>query len=158
MTQNSDPAERRFSTTQRVVGVSGGRTTTDSNNTANRTTAGSSSDGTAESTHDLVDQLTGADNQTSSDEWFSYDTTGNRTGTGHTVAAGNWLLSDGSYSSEFDDEGNSPRQTRAQNTPARLLSRRAKIVLTDNDRPENKRRAIVLAWMRCTITRPTRRG
>ena len=78
---------------------------------ASRITVSSSSDGTVSYTHDLVDQLTGVDNQTLADESFSYDATGNRTGTGTTVAAGNRLLSDGTYSYEYDDEGNRTKRT-----------------------------------------------
>ena len=66
-------------------------------------------DGTVSYTNDDAGQLTGADYTYSPavvDESFVYDDNGNRTNDGFTVGPNNRLASDGTYSYEYDAEGN----------------------------------------------------
>ncbi len=68
-------------------------------------------DGTADYTHDVTDQLTGADYNYQTDEAYSYDSSGNRTNTGYVTGTGNRLMSDGTYNYAYDAEGNRIRRT-----------------------------------------------
>ncbi|PQO43512.1 RHS repeat-associated core domain-containing protein [Blastopirellula marina] len=57
--------------------------------------------------YDDTDQLTGADRSgTTSDESYTYDENGNRTGGGYSTGDNNQVLSDGTYNYTYDDEGN----------------------------------------------------
>jgi len=68
-------------------------------------------DGTATYTHDAFGQVTAVDYSFQDDEAYTYDSAGNRTGSGYVVGTGNRLLSDGTYDYEYDDEGNLIRRT-----------------------------------------------
>ncbi len=64
--------------------------------------------------YDPTSQLTSADYSDPSlaDESYSFDLVGNRTMTGYQTGTGNRLLSDGTYSYEYDDEGNRTKRTK----------------------------------------------
>ena len=75
-------------------------------------------DGVTEYRYDNRDQLTGADYSDSvrPDESYEYDANGNRVeshlhGNGYETDLANRLISDGTYSYEYDDEGNMTRRT-----------------------------------------------
>lgn len=87
-----------------------------SNNTANRvTTRGDSfQTGSADSTtytYDAAGQLTVADHASQNDENFTFDKAGNRTNTGYATGTFNQLTSDGTYTYQYDNEGNRTRRT-----------------------------------------------
>ena len=65
-------------------------------------------DGTVNYTNDPTSQLTGADyaSESRTDETYVYDANGNRTNNGCVIAANNRLVSDGTYTYGYDDEGN----------------------------------------------------
>jgi RHS repeat-associated protein len=69
-------------------------------------------DGLTTYAYDSTDQLTAADHAAPRpDEAYSYDLNGNRTMSGYVVQANNRTTSDGTYSYEYDDEGNRTRRT-----------------------------------------------
>ncbi len=84
--------------------------------TGNRLTQFTSSqDGSVDYTYDDRDQLTAADYDYQSDELYSYDENGNRTNTGYETGDVNRLEEDGTYSYEYDNEGNRARRTHNVN-------------------------------------------
>jgi RHS repeat-associated protein len=62
-------------------------------------------------TNDNTGQLVSADHQLQNDESYSYDDNGNRIGGGYIVGTNNQILSDGTYSYMYDNEGNMIRRT-----------------------------------------------
>jgi RHS repeat-associated protein len=60
--------------------------------------------------YDKTDQVTGVSG--SNNEAYAYDLNGNRLGGGYTTASGNRLMSDGTYTYDYDDEGNRTRRTK----------------------------------------------
>ncbi len=70
----------------------------------------STTDGTATYTYDNTDQVTGAAYDYQADEAHTYDANGNRTGAGYATAANNRTTSDGTYTYEYDAEGNRTRR------------------------------------------------
>ncbi len=77
------------------------------------TQVASSADGTVDYSYDAAGQLTGADYSAAPpDEAYSYDANGNRTNTGYATGANNRLTSDGTYTYEYDNEGNRTRRTK----------------------------------------------
>jgi RHS repeat-associated protein len=81
----------------------------DANNRLTRTV--SSIDGTNDYSYDATNQLTGTDHSSQVDEAYSYDANGNRTNYGYGTGIDNWLLTDGIYNYQYDDEGNRTRRT-----------------------------------------------
>jgi RHS repeat-associated protein len=77
----------------------------------NRVTQFTSQDGTSDYTYDDTDQLTGADHSYQTDESYSYDANGNRTMTGYQTGTNNRLTNDGTYTYQYDDEGNRTKRT-----------------------------------------------
>jgi RHS repeat-associated protein len=73
---------------------------------ANRITQTTNPDGVADYNYDKTDQLTQADHDDQADENYSYDQNGNRTNAGYVTGANNQLLSDGTFTYEYDAEGN----------------------------------------------------
>jgi RHS repeat-associated protein len=78
---------------------------------ANRITQITSPDGTSTFDYDDRDQLTDAGYDFQTDEDYTYDANGNRTTPGYQTGPNNQLLNDGTYSYEYDDEGNRIRRT-----------------------------------------------
>ncbi|MEG4465002.1 FG-GAP-like repeat-containing protein [Microcoleus sp. D3_18cC1] len=78
---------------------------------ANRVTGFNSPSGSTSYSYDKLDQLTGADYTTQSDENYSYDDNGNRTNSGYQRGSNNQLNSDGVYNYEYDGEGNLRKRT-----------------------------------------------
>jgi RHS repeat-associated protein len=76
-----------------------------------RLTQSSGTDGTQNYTYDSTDQLTSASHTTQANEVYSYDANGNRTNSGYQTGTNNQLLSDGTYTYEYDDEGNRTKRT-----------------------------------------------
>jgi len=76
----------------------------------NRITQMTSVDGTSDYALDAVDQLIAADHDFQADEGYTYDTTGNRTNAGYVTGPNNRLLADGTYTYEYDAEGNRIRR------------------------------------------------
>jgi RHS repeat-associated protein len=72
----------------------------------NRVTQFTSTDGTNVYTYKSRDELTGTDSNYQTDEAYSYDASGNRTNAGYQTGTNNRLLSDGTYSYTYDNEGN----------------------------------------------------
>jgi RHS repeat-associated protein len=70
-----------------------------------------SPDGTNVYTYNSRDELTGTDSNYQTDEAYSYDASGNRTNAGYQTGANNRLLSDGTYSYTYDNEGNRTSRT-----------------------------------------------
>jgi RHS repeat-associated protein len=68
-------------------------------------------DGIVDYTNDDTDQLTGADYDYQDDEQYIYDENGNRVNNGYTVGPNNQLLSDGTYTYTYDQEGNRTSKT-----------------------------------------------
>ncbi len=65
--------------------------------------------------YDAIDEVKGVDYVNQTDETYSYDSTGNRITSGSTVSktgAANRVLSDGTYTYEYDKEGNRTKQTK----------------------------------------------
>jgi YD repeat-containing protein len=54
---------------------------------------------------DQTDQLISADHNYQSDESYSYDANGNRTGGGYTTGNDNRLTNDGTFSYSYDHKG-----------------------------------------------------
>jgi RHS repeat-associated protein len=77
----------------------------------NRITQTTSIDGTSKFTYDSTNQLTSTDHSFQTDEAYSFDANGNRTNTGYSTGGNNQLLSDGTYSYEYDGEGNRTKRT-----------------------------------------------
>ena len=73
---------------------------------ANRLTQLTTPDGTSDYSYNGRDELTGSDHSYQADEGYSYDDTGNRTNEGYSTGDHNRLLSDGTYTYEYDNEGN----------------------------------------------------
>ena len=61
-------------------------------------------------TNDATGQLTGADRSAGTDESYSFDPNGNRTGGGYVIGPNNQLLSDGKFNYSYDGEGNLVRK------------------------------------------------
>jgi YD repeat-containing protein len=80
---------------------------------ANRITSYTSPDGTSNYTYDNRDQLLNANHTYQGNENYSYDANGNRTNTGYVTGANNRLLSDGTYTYEYDGEGNLTKRISA---------------------------------------------
>ena len=70
-----------------------------------------SEDGTSDYTYDSTSQLTAADHDYQTDEFYSYDTNGNRTMTGYSTGTNNRLLNDGTHTYIYDNEGNRTKKT-----------------------------------------------
>ena len=62
-------------------------------------------------TYDLSGQLTNADHETQSDESYEYDAAGNRVNNGSVIGPDNRVLSDGTFTYSYDNEGNLTRKT-----------------------------------------------
>jgi RHS repeat-associated protein len=77
----------------------------------NRITQFTSPDGTNIYTYNSRDELTGTDSNYQTDEAYSYDASGNRTNAGYQTGTNNRLLSDGTYSYTYDNEGNRTSRT-----------------------------------------------
>ena len=71
----------------------------------------SSVDGVSDYGYDNINQLTAASHATQSNENYTYDENGNRTTPGYSTDVYNRLSSDGTYTYEYDDEGNRIRRT-----------------------------------------------
>jgi RHS repeat-associated protein len=78
---------------------------------ADRITQFVSPDGTSNYSYNSRDELTGTDRNYQTDEAYSYDATGNRTNAGYQTGQDNRLLSDGTYSYTYDNEGNRTSRT-----------------------------------------------
>jgi RHS repeat-associated protein len=78
-----------------------------------RITQFATADGTSDYEYDQTNQLTAADHNYQSDESYSYDANGNRTGGGYTTGNDNRLTHDGTYSYTYDHEGNRTSRTKA---------------------------------------------
>ncbi|HJT35100.1 MAG TPA: RHS repeat-associated core domain-containing protein, partial [Pirellulales bacterium] len=90
---------------------------------ADRITARTSSvDGTVSYGYDTTNQVTGATYSGGSgepgNESYSYSKNGNRTNTGYSTGTNNQLLSDGTFTYQYDGEGNRTVRTRISNDPA----------------------------------------
>jgi RHS repeat-associated protein len=75
---------------------------------ANRLTQLVTPDGTSNYSYNNRDELTGTDHSYQTDETYTYDATGNRTG--HTIGDHNRILDDGTYTYQYDNEGNRTRR------------------------------------------------
>ena len=73
---------------------------------ANRLTQLTTPDGTSDYSYNQRDELTSSNHSYQDDEGYTYDDTGNRTNAGYATGDHNRLLSDGTYSYEYDNEGN----------------------------------------------------
>ena len=73
---------------------------------ANRLTQLTTPDGTSDYGYNGRDELTSSNHSYQDDEGYTYDDTGNRTNAGYVAGAHNRLLSDGTYTYEYDNEGN----------------------------------------------------
>ncbi len=71
----------------------------------------STPDGTTTYSYDDRDQLVAADHSFQTDETYTYDASGNRTTAGYETSENNRLLTDGTFSYEYDGEGNRIRRT-----------------------------------------------
>ena len=71
----------------------------------------SSIDGVSDYGYDNINQLTTASHATQSNENYTYDENGNRTTPGYSTDVYNRLSSDGTYTYEYDAEGNRIRRT-----------------------------------------------
>ena len=104
---------------------------------ASRITQFSSPDGVSEYSYDDRNQLTGTDHSYQGDEDYSYDDNGNRTNEGYQTGDNNRLLSDGTYTYEYDAEGNRTRRTEIATGEVTEYSwdyrnRLTSVVTTDN--------------------------
>jgi RHS repeat-associated protein len=77
----------------------------------NRITQSISPDGTNVYSYDNRNELTRTDSNYQTDEAYSYDATGNRTNAGYQTGQDNRLLSDGTYTYAYDNEGNRSART-----------------------------------------------
>ena len=84
-------------------------------NALNRVTGVTTQDGTSAYTYDVTSQLTATDFSFQTDESLSYDANGNRTMSGYTTGTNNQLTNDGTYSYEYDHEGNRTKRTKTSN-------------------------------------------
>jgi RHS repeat-associated protein len=106
-----------YDAANRLTEISHSQGTTDiatygySYDAANRITEITSPDGTSTFDYDDRDQLTDAGYDFQTDEDYTYDANGNRTNTGYETGFNNQLLNDGTYSYEYDAEGNRIRRT-----------------------------------------------
>ena len=78
----------------------------------NRMTQLVTPDGTSDYNYNDRDELTSTDHSYQENENYSYDDTGNRNSEGHVVGDHNRLRSDGTYSYEYDNEGNRTRRVK----------------------------------------------
>ena len=70
-------------------------------------------DGLSSFTYDKTSQLTGGDHASPrTDESYTFDANGNRTGGGYDTDPNNLTVSDGTYNYEYDDEGNRTKRTK----------------------------------------------
>ena len=86
---------------------------------ANRLTQLTTPDGTSDYSYNGRAELTSSDHSYQDDEGYTYDDTGNRTNAGYVTGDHNRLLSDGTYTYEYDNEGNRVRRvaiTSGENT------------------------------------------
>jgi RHS repeat-associated protein len=67
--------------------------------------------GSSDYTYDAASQLTSADHDYMTDEDYSFDGTGNRTMTDYVTGSNNLLTGDGTFTYEYDDEGNRTKKT-----------------------------------------------
>ena len=77
---------------------------------ANRLTQLTTPDGSSDYSYNGRNELTSSVHSYQDDEGYSYDDTGNRTNAGYVTGDHNRLLSDGTYSYEYDNEGNRVRR------------------------------------------------
>ncbi len=77
-----------------------------------RVTQMTGQDGTSDYGYDKSSQLTSAVHSFQTDETYTYDAGGNRTMTGYQTGTDNRLLNDGTYSYEYDQEGNRTKRTK----------------------------------------------
>jgi RHS repeat-associated protein len=77
-----------------------------------RVTGVTSQDGTASYTYDITSQLTATDFSYQTDESLSYEANGNRTMSGYSTGTNNQLTADGTYTYEYDNEGNRTKRTK----------------------------------------------
>jgi YD repeat-containing protein len=74
-------------------------------------------DGASAFSYDKESQVTAADHATPiSDESFSYDSTGNRTGGSYTTTSNNRTTADATYTYTYDDEGNRSKRTKTSDS------------------------------------------
>ena len=78
---------------------------------ANRLTQLTTPDGLSDYTYNNRNELTSGDHSYQTNETYDYDATGNRTNTGYSTGDHNRLLGDGTYTYEYDNEGNRIRRT-----------------------------------------------
>jgi RHS repeat-associated protein len=90
-----------------------------------RITSQGSIDGSSTYTYDETSQLVAANYSAGAglptvppDEGYNYDANGNRTSTGYQTGANNQLLSDGTFTYQYDAEGNRITRTRISTDPA----------------------------------------
>jgi RHS repeat-associated protein len=97
-------------------------------------------DGLTEYDHDNTSQLTAADHTGQTDEAYSFDENGNRTGGSYDVDPNNLLVSDGVYNYAYDAEGNRISRTKISNGYVTLYSwdhRNRLVTITEQDDEEN---------------------
>ncbi len=74
-------------------------------------------DGASNYTYDKESQVTAADHPSpNSDESYTYNATGNRTGGSYTNTTNNRTTADATYSYTYDDEGNRSRRTKSSDS------------------------------------------
>ncbi len=73
-------------------------------------------DGLTDYDYDNTSQLIGADHTGISDETYTYDENGNRTGGSYDTDPNNQLVTDGTYNYTYDDEGNRLTKTKISNS------------------------------------------
>jgi RHS repeat-associated protein len=71
----------------------------------------SGTSGSSAFAHDAASQLTSADHDYLTDEDYSFDASGNRTMTDYVTGSNNQLTGDGTFTYEYDDEGNRTKKT-----------------------------------------------
>ena len=69
--------------------------------------------------YDLAGQVTDADHTNGPDEDWDYDENGNREGSGYVVGIDNRVINDGTYSYDYDAEGNISQRTLNNNSSIR---------------------------------------
>lgn len=82
---------------------------------ANRITRFTSPQGTTNYSYDARNQVRFADHSYQTDESYSYDANGNRTNSGYQTGPNNRLTNDGSFTYQYDNEGNRIRRIRISN-------------------------------------------
>ncbi len=116
-TQNVANSDYNYDLSGRLTQLTHKRSTTTYANyqwtydAANRITQYISPDGTSNYNYDNRDQLVGSDHSYQTDEDYSYDANGNRTNAGYQTGQNNQLLSDGTYTYTYDNEGNRTSRT-----------------------------------------------